>query len=151
MRKEDEQEINEDFIIDFCWSIIKKDREYCDKYIKDSVNRTILEKFAENVLSWRMISNRNEVKNIIENNNENELMRLEDYYSDELYSLLMEKYEMKDDITEDEVEKIYEEMYSEENLIKLYNEEMVSQQVKDCILLYLNSNSISKMLLKIKK
>lgn len=130
------------------YKLIEKDREYLNKYIKEfnGTDFAIYEfkNLMENSFIWRKIKDYKTLENVINSKNAMELMRIEDYYSDEVYEVL-ENY-LNIDFTELSETK-REKILSKRNLKELLNKDDTPQRVKDCIEISLKCEKICKELI----
>lgn len=151
---ESNEEFN-DFLYNELYQIIKKYTNYenikydkdakkiIEKYKKDKDNGIIDEKelkiSSEFMISihkslmkkfkWRDINNIEELKENLKNNDNLKILEIEDAIADTMFDLLNEE---QDDI------------YTDEVLLKIYNDPKTSDKLKEFIILYLKADTICK-------
>jgi len=140
-------------VIDKYLEVLKKENEYFEKYIKNKtdfsasyenpieakINSEILD-FLNNSFIWRKIKTKLDMYYAMNSKYKYDLLKLGDYYHDELWEIFAKFYNIKD-YSEIEEEKI-EELFSIENFKKLLESTDTPVRIKDCINLYLECDKV---------
>lgn len=144
-------------VIDKYLAALKKENEYFEKYlnnkinlndsfenpIESKINGEILN-FLNNSFIWRKIKTKIDMYNAMNSQYKYDLLRISDYYHDELCDLFADFYKIED-YSKMEEEKL-DEMFSIENYEKLLESTDTPVRIKDCIDLYLECNTVCKEL-----
>ena len=116
--------------------ILKKYREQFNEKQNDkeedcicSIHKSLTKKFK-----WSEIENIKELKDNFENNDELKILEIEDVIANTMFDLLNEEQG---------------ERFTDEVLIKIYNDPKTSEKLKEFIILYFKSNVICKEIRKI--
>lgn len=116
--------------------ILKKHREQFNEKLNDkeedcicSIHKSLTKKFK-----WSEIENIKELKDNFENNDELKILEIEDVIADTMFDLLNEEQG---------------ERFTDEVLIKIYNDQKTSEKLKEFIMLYFKSNLICKEIRKL--
>ena len=137
--------------------VLKKENEYFEKYLNNKtdciassenpmeakINSEILD-FLNNSFIWRKIKTKIDMYNAMNSQYKYDLLRISDYYHDELCDLFADFYKIED-YSKMEEEKL-DEMFSIENYEKLLESTDTPVRIKDCIDLYLECNTVCKEL-----
>lgn len=127
------------------YQLVLKDRKYLEEYsfsetknneMYDVINRSIQESFV-----WRKINSYEQLKNVIHSKNASQLLKINDYYRDEMCELLWKYLDIDDSELEDEER---EALISDDNLQKMVENKDVIKQLKDCIMLEKESRIVCK-------
>ena len=121
--------------------LLKEDKSYVKNYKLEE--QETLRIYYETKLKYRNIENTEELKEVIESENAKELLKIEDYYFDELIDLTEEQF---NSVAKEWSDKELREFVSPDNLNKLLEKEDISKQFKDCIRIYLKAESVCKLL-----
>lgn len=115
--------------------ILKKYREQFNEKQNDkeedcicSIHKSLTKKFK-----WSEIENIKELKDNFKNNDELKILDIEDVIADTMFDLLNEEIG---------------EIYTDEVLIKIYNDPKTSEKLKEFIMLYLKADTICKEIRK---
>ena len=144
-------------VIDKYLAVLKKENEYFEKYlnnkinlndsfenpIESKINGEILN-FLNNAFIWRKIKTKIDMHNAMNSQYKYDLLKLSDFYYDELCDLFADFYNIED-YSEMEDEKI-DELFSIENYKKILENKEVPKRIKECIELYLECNKVCKEL-----
>lgn len=130
-------------VLERYYQLILKDKKYLEEYIlnKSTGNKKydFIKRQIERCLVWRKVNSYEELENIIHSKEAYELLRFNDYYSDEMWDLLKDYLGIDfKELDDDELDKIL----SEENLQKIVENEDTPTQLRDCILLERDSQAI---------
>lgn len=127
------------------WELVLKDKKYLEEYIfskqtedklYDSMKRQMEEFFL-----WRKVNNYEELESIAQSKNAMELLRFNDYYSNEICELLEEHLNINfQKLDEEEIEN----MLSDNNLQKIAEDSTTPKQLKDCIMLEKESQIVCR-------
>ena len=116
--------------------ILKKYREQFNEKQNDkeedcicSIHKSLTKKFK-----WSEIENIKELKDNFENNDELKILEIEDVIANTMFDLLNEEQG---------------EIFTDEVLIKIYNDPKTSEKLKEFIILYFKSNVICKEIRKL--
>lgn len=127
------------------WELILKDKKYLEEYIfnKETGNQLYdsMKRQMEEYFLWRKINSYEELENIIHSGNAIELLRFNDYYSDEMCEVLEEH--LKINFQKLDGEEI-ENMLLDNNLQKIVEDSTTPKQLKDCIMLERESQIICR-------
>lgn len=94
-----------------------------------SIHKSLMKKFK-----WNTINDIEDLKNNLKEKDALQVLEVEDAIADTMFDLLNDELE---------------EIYTDEVLIKLYNDEKTSEKLKEFILLYLKSNVICREVRKL--
>ena len=132
-------------VLDKYLELIEEDNKYCYKYMmphmfydeeKGFIPMLVL---LEQSCIWKTISTRIVLNAVINSNSSDQLLKIEDFYSDELYELFKEFHIIDETkLTEEEYDKIY----SIEELKRRLNDNNTPKKLKDCIRLYIKCNKV---------
>lgn len=126
------------------YQLIVEDNKYLKKYILNHED-SMMEQMAEimqNSLGWRKIANYEELDNMINSGNVRDLLKINDYYDDEL-SELLEQYK---EINQLQLDEDYIEVLMKGDSQDLLNKSDIPQRLKDCISIKIKSRKICKEL-----
>lgn len=133
-------------ILEEYFEILKEEKKYVDKYYPILENDFDVKKqfriAIREMLAGARIDSYEELELLTSRYNRKrfELLRIEDYYIDELYELLHQYYKLD---LETEEEKI-DEILDFDNLKKLLKDKNVPEQIKDCIKIRIKCNKVCK-------
>ena len=134
-------------VLDKYLELVEDDNEYCCKYMMFHLfydeERGFMPMLAilEQGCIWKTITTRVVLNAVINSDYSGQLLKIEDFYSDELYELFKEFHIIDESkLTEEEFEKIY----SIEELEKRLNDDNTPRKLKDCIRLYIKCNKVCK-------
>ncbi len=126
------------------YELMVKDNKYLKKYLLNN-EASMMEQmanFMQNSLSWRKIANYEELDNMINSGNIRDLLKIDEYYDDEL-SELLEQYK---EINQLQLDEDYIEVLMKGNSQDLLNKSDIPQRLKDCINIKIKSRKICKEL-----
>lgn len=118
-------------IIEEYSNLIKLDEKYQKEYKNE---QNFLEAILESDYIWRKITDKNDIAKLLKETEGMELLRIEDYYADELCEI-NEKENPESDFT-----------FDEQDILKMLNDNKSSQRLKECIKIMLKSSSVCKMI-----
>lgn len=134
------------------YQLLKEDKEYLQKYklnikTENEIDKVII-KEVENFFEWRKIQTIQEVEDKIKNTDVKKLLRIEDYYMDEVCDL-MEKYHIieREKLSESE----YCEAISDQQFYKLLDKKEIPEQLKEAITIYFSARNICDKLYNLLK
>lgn len=132
-------------ILERYYQLILKDKEYLEEYILNKTTEDkmldVIKRQIEECFIWRKANSYEELEDIAQSEKSMELLRLSDYYSDEM-SELLEKYLGIDfkKLNDEEIDAIL----SNDNLQKILETNDTPKRLKDCIMIEKESQSICK-------
>lgn len=132
-------------ILERYYQLILKDKEYLEEYILNKTTEDkmldVIKRQIEECFTWRKANSYEELEDIAQSEKSMELLRLSDYYSDEM-SELLEKYLGIDfkKLNDEEIDAIL----SNDNLQKILETNDTPKRLKDCIMIEKESQSICK-------
>lgn len=132
-------------ILERYYQLILKDKEYLEEYILNKTTEDkmldVIKRQIEECFIWRKANSYEELEDIVQSEKSMELLRLSDYYSDEM-SELLEKYLGIDfkKLNDEEIDAIL----SNDNLQKILETNDTPKRLKDCIMIEKESQSICK-------
>ena len=118
-------------VLDKYLELVEDDNEYCCKYMMFHLfydeERGFMPMLAilEQGCIWKTITTRVVLNAVINSDYSGQLLKIEDFYSDELYEL-------------------FKKIYSIEELEKRLNGDNTPRKLKDCIRLYIKCNKVCK-------
>lgn len=130
-------------VLERYYQLVIKDKKYLEEYILskstenamlDSIKRQIEEFFV-----WRKANSYEELEKIAHSEDAVELLRFSDYYSEEMCNLLEEHLNI--DFQELDEDK-FDDLLSDNNLQKIAEDNDTPKQLKDCIMLEMESRAI---------
>jgi len=127
-----------DNLVQEFYKLICYDREYFKTYkcTEEVFGEQGIKVMAEFYFEWRKIKNLEELKEKINQGEGKGLLKIEDYYCDELVELVKKNLNINLDKLNDEE---YEVFISDKNLESLLKKEEISEQLKECIKIYVSS------------
>lgn len=132
-------------ILERYYQLILKDKEYLEEYILNKTTEDkmldVIKRQIEECFIWRKANSYEELEDIAQSEKSMELLRLSDYYSDEM-SELLEKYLGIDfkKLNDEEIDATL----SNDNLQKILETNDTPKRLKDCIMIEKESQSICK-------
>lgn len=119
------------------YEIIEADKKYTNAYeVEKNYNNEMLnniQKYINEYYKWREIENKQELQEILANKKRKdvmELLRIEDYYNDELGELIEKHFDITfSECSDEEIENIL----SVENYTKLLEDKTTPIQIKECV------------------
>lgn len=152
----EEKNIN-DPLIDKYLNVLKLENKYFDKYLKNKANilydpenleeSNIKDKivdFMNNAVIWRKIKTKQDMYGAMNSKYKFELLRLSDYYFDELSQLFADFFNIED-YSEMEDEKL-DKLFSIESYKILLDDVNTPIRIKECIELFMESDKVCKQL-----
>lgn len=118
--------------------ILKKYREQFNEKLDNNSDSCLclMHKSLTKKIKWSEINNIEELKDNFKNNDELKILDIEDVIADTMFDLLNEEIG---------------EIYTDEVLIKIYNDPKTSEKLKEFIMLYLKADTICKEIRKVIK
>ena len=146
-------------IIDKYLKTLEQENIYVEKYIKnneksvygfeDSIEAIIKHEIfnLENdssIFIWRTIKNKKDMEKIINSKDKFNLLRLSDFYNDELAELFANFFDIKDysKMEDEEMDKLF----STENYKSILNNKDTPVRIKECIKLVLECDEVCEQL-----
>lgn len=132
-------------ILEKYYQLILKDKEYLEEYILNKTTEDkmpdVIKRQIEECFIWRKANSYEELEDIVQSEKSMELLRLSDYYSDEM-SELLENYLGIDfkKLNDEETDAIL----SNDNLQKILETNDTPKRLKDCIMIEKESQAICK-------
>lgn len=139
-------EILEKYVIEEYIKLIKMDREYQNNYNNHIEENSLMQQIKQTIESsfiWRNLNNYNDVINLLKESKGHELLRIEDYYIDEMCKVYPDDYNIEfGDSVEDKNEEGL--AFENKNLLKVLENERSSDRLKYCIKIVLRSSIVCK-------
>lgn len=111
---------------------------FANKIFKD-IPYTTMKIFLKDCFIWRKINSYEELEDIVHSEDANELLKINDYYTDEMFELLEEQLNVNFKKLADEGVK---NIVSDCNLRRILEDSKTPKQLKDCINLKIESETI---------
>lgn len=132
-------------VLEKYYQLVLKDKEYLEKYVLNKNREAAMHNFVkrqmEECFIWRKVASYEVLENIVHSKEKQELLRINDYYSDEMCELLEQHLQIDfQKLSIDELSNIL----SEDNLQRILDDKNVPKRLKDCIILEQESQVICK-------
>lgn len=132
-------------VLERYYQLVIRDKKYLEEYIfskstGDKMYDTI-KRQMEGFFIWRKVNSYEELEDIAHSEKATELLRFNDYYSEEMGDLLAKHLNI--DFQELDEEE-YDNLFSNDNLHKIVEDNSTPKQLKDCIMLEMESRTICK-------
>lgn len=148
----EEKILNKKEIINQYCELIQKDKEYIQKYYIYNTREEKIKEILDKSWAWRKIKKGKE-QEILNKQFESEegispFLRINDYYFDELLEIGEDYFNINENTNEED----YNRILNEENLRNIVlNDKGCSKRIKDCIIIYLESSKVCKLLYQFSK